>query len=149
MILLCVIIISLGSDSSKQESTTKDNEHYLYMAIFAAVLSGLCISVNSLDLYVVLEKLKYPVYQLNVDGNILLGLILLPFYLTQQKQSEDPGLNQKAFSMNDIWMANIAYILVLLSTVALSFALLNGKAGTVLAIMNCKIIVQTILATVI
>ena len=53
------------------------------------------------------------------------------------------------FTTFDILEANASHLLVALAVIFFSYALEHGQAGTIQAISNCKILVQTLLSAAI
>jgi drug/metabolite transporter (DMT)-like permease len=75
LVIVCVALISSSGSKSSEEET---NEYKIY-SILMAVLVGLTFSLNSVDLHHGM-KLGFSAYQMNTDGNLFFGLMLLPFY---------------------------------------------------------------------
>ena len=118
------------------------------LAVLLATITGLSFSLNSIDLFNSIEKVKFPVVQLNMDGNFLVGLIFLPLFLNIEMNNDpNPDSEHLHFTAMDIFLINASHCLVALAVLCFSFALKYGNGGTIQAISNCKTIVQTIIAS--
>jgi len=90
MIISCIIILSLskgketkvGTSITSEDKTSEDNTNKM-LAIIFALASGLCFFLNSVAMFYDLS-LGFSPMQMNIDGNFVYGLVLLPFFLYEQ-----------------------------------------------------------------
>ena len=82
LIIICVVLIGIGQDSSDPGQEVEAAN--LTLAVVFAVVTGLSFSVNSLDIYNVTQKVGFPINQMAYDGNVVLALIFLPLFVLHQ-----------------------------------------------------------------
>ena len=106
----------------------------LVLAIGFALMTGLMFSLNSLNVKYFLQEYSFPPDQLTYDANLVFGVLLLPFWITEQSKNPEFtfAMNFKGFLI--AWMFSLAHF-----SATLAFDL--GKAGNVQAIENLKIVV--------
>jgi uncharacterized membrane protein len=112
------------------------------IAVILAMIAGLTFSVNTLNIDYIIKKVGFPTYQINVDGNLTYGLVLLPLFIYEMYKP------YPMYTFKDILYTNLSIFFVYCSTICFTFAMKYGKGGIVQAIDNLKIIVQTVLAIV-
>ena len=109
------------------------------MAIGYAVLSGAVFSFTTLNINYAVRELGFPADQLNFDGNMLYGLVMLPLYLKHCGE----------FSTKDVLMSNANGILSSIAYVFYGFALKYGQGANVQAIAGMNSVVQTVIVAII
>ena len=125
MVILCVILISI-SGKAKEEETTKPNEDqtlYKVLTIVFAILAGLILAINSMELHSCL-KLGADPLQMNVDCFIVYGLFLIPFFAYEQ-------VNYNRFDLTDFLWMGLFVLTVILGLMSLTKALEIGLAGPI------------------
>ena len=112
------------------------------IAVILALLSGLTFSLNTLNIDYIIKKVGFPTNQINVDGNLTYGIVLLPLFIYEMYRPEP------MYTFKDILYSNLSILFVYCSTICFTYAIQYGKGGIVQAIDNLKIIVQTVLGIV-
>lgn len=98
----------------------------MLISVVFATLTGLSFSLNALDLFYAIEKVGFPVTQMNMDGALALGLIFLGLFVESQVH---PSKDASPFTVGDLLQANGAHLLTLIAVICFSFALQYGNAG--------------------
>ena len=76
-----------GGESSDDVNTSQDSRKHLYISVVLALLAGIGLSINTLNVEYIIKKVGFPTNQINVDGNFTYGLVFLPlFVLELQKE---------------------------------------------------------------
>ena len=125
MVILCVILISI-SGKAKEEDTSKINEDqtlYKVLTIVFAILAGLVLAFNSMELHSCL-KLGADPLQMNIDCFFVYGLFLIPFFAYEQ-------VNYNRFDLSDFLWMGLFVLTVTLGTISLTKALEIGLAGPI------------------
>ena len=79
MIIFCILILSFSKSNSTKVVSSDDN-NYKLLSILFALASGFMFFINSVDMFYDLS-LGFTPMQMNIDGNFIYSLILLPFFL--------------------------------------------------------------------
>jgi drug/metabolite transporter (DMT)-like permease len=142
-ILLCVLLIAFGGSGGQTEEEQKTEEQIkterlnLILALALAIISGFTLSLNTVSI-------QYTIYtgfdldQANYDGNLMLGLIFLPFYIYHRDK----------YNLGDLVIGTLVVICVTTGVILFSKAIQCGVAGPVQAIENSKTVVQTLLCII-
>lgn len=126
-IMLCVTLISIGGGGKEE---TQVDRKYLILALVMALITGVTLSLNTVNINYVI-KTGFNLDQANYDGNLLIGLLYLPFCF----------LFRDSFDMYIYLMASLTTFAATMGVISFSRALKYGKAGPVTAIENSKTIV--------
>ena len=78
MVIACILCISIAKSSSS--SASSDTSIYKLYAVILALAEGVLFSIRTIDMNKT-SKLKISVMQTNIDANLVLATILLPFYI--------------------------------------------------------------------
>lgn len=92
----------------------------MILTLLLALSTGFLFSLNAFSLYYCITKLDYPVVQLNFDGSILFGLILLPIFLNDWVNNND---EKTKFTSDDILYSNLSQFLTIIGVIAFGYAL--------------------------
>jgi len=142
-ILLCVLLIAFGGTGGQSDEVQKTEEQLkterlnLILALALAIISGLTLSLNTVSI-------QYTIYtgfdldQANYDGNLMLGIIFLPFMIYHRDK----------YSMGDVFVGTLVILFVTTGIILFSKAIQCGIAGPVQAIENSKTLVQTVLCII-
>eukprot|EP00341_Mesodinium_pulex_P001165 CAMPEP_0116950588 /NCGR_PEP_ID=MMETSP0467-20121206/39559_1 /TAXON_ID=283647 /ORGANISM="Mesodinium pulex, Strain SPMC105" /LENGTH=110 /DNA_ID=CAMNT_0004635363 /DNA_START=829 /DNA_END=1161 /DNA_ORIENTATION=- len=80
---------------------------------------------------------------MNIDGNFILGLVVLPFFIVEM------ALGSVEYATVDYLLANANIICIIIASTALTAAMDVGQAGPVQAIEMMKTVWQVVLTVVI
>jgi len=142
-ILLCVLLIAFGGTGGQSDEVQKTEELIkterlnLILALALAIISGLTLSLNTVSI-------QYTIYtgfdldQANYDGNLMLGIIFLPFMIYHRDK----------YSIGDVFVGTLVILFVTTGIILFSKAIQCGIAGPVQAIENSKTLVQTVLCII-
>lgn len=123
LVIACVALISSsGATAEESQNDGQKNDFKIY-AILMAILVGLTFSLNSVDLHHGM-KVGFSAYQMNSDGNMFFGLMLVPFY------AYEVGRNGH-YESQDFLLSNLFVFCGFAGIVSLSQALKIGHAGPV------------------
>ena len=81
LIVACVILISIGATESSGSETQDVDTKYLLLAVVFALSVGVSFSINTTNVNYIINELKFNPDQMNYDGNLLIGLVLTPFFV--------------------------------------------------------------------
>ena len=142
-IFACIILISTGGgESSDDVKTPEDSRKHLYFSVILALLAGIGLSVNTLNVEYIIKKVGFPTNQINVDGNFTYGLVFLPLFILEMRKEE------ATYTFREALQANLSILCIYLSTNCFLYAMKYGKGGIVQAIMNSNILIQTLLSII-
>ena len=126
-ILACVLLIAFGGNGGQSDEVSQKTEEEiaseklnLILSVFLAIISGLVLSLNTVSI-------QYTIYtgfdldQANYDGNAMLGVIFLPFFIYHHKKYE----------FMDIVVGTLVIVCVTIAIILFSRALAVGVAGPV------------------
>ena len=86
-IFACIILISTGGgESSDDVITPQDSRKHLYISVVLALLAGIGLSINTLNVEYIIKKVGFPTNQINVDGNFTYGLVFLPLFILEMQK---------------------------------------------------------------
>ena len=144
MMFACVILIafsaSFGSDEekiTKTEDQISSEKQYLILAIVMAFMVAFVDPIYTVGIQYIYQT-GFDLEQANYDGNAMLSLILLPFFVAFYDQ----------YTLIDIFIGTFIVLGWTIGGVLYSKALVCGHAGPVNAISAMKII-QIILTTIV
>jgi drug/metabolite transporter (DMT)-like permease len=83
-IFVCIILISTGGDSTSRvlsDDEIKSQRINLLISVALALLVGIGLSINTLNVEYIIKKVGFPTNQINVDGNFTYGLVFLPLFI--------------------------------------------------------------------
>ena len=126
LVLGCVALISIGGSTQSGDIDTK----YLVLAIGMAVITGLNLSLNTLNIQYVIDS-GFDVDQSNYDAALIVAVLYMPFII----------LYRNEFDIEVYGISSISVILGTLGVICISRALKYGNAGPVQAIENSKTII--------
>ena len=92
----------------------------LVFALVFAILSGLVLSLNTVSIMYCIQ-INFDLDQANYDGNAMLGVIFLPFFIYHHKKYE----------FMDIVVGTLVIVCVTIAIILFSRALAVGVAGPV------------------
>lgn len=126
----------LGDDAERGGSAIDT-----WLAIFFAILTGLCFSLNSFVMKYYVDKIGFTPFQLNMDGYMVCNIFLTAgFFYMGGFSYYDTSINVKAMTSS---------FLSLVGTTAMTIALQTGKGGPIQAIDSLKSSVPLLLNVVI
>ena len=140
--MTCVCLIGVGGSKAsvkKSSDGSPDTTFELIMAIVMGLLTGVLLTLNSINVNFVLKRLKFPADQMSFDGQLFQGLVLLPLMIYSHGD----------FTLGAFVKANMSTICVTLAVLFFNLAMNIGKGATIQAIYNAKVLVQTGLGIVI
>lgn len=79
LIITCVVMIGVGQNSDEPHGDIEASS--LTIAIIFAVVTGLNFSISNWDIFVLTQKVGFPINQLAYDGNLILGFVYLPLFI--------------------------------------------------------------------
>jgi len=134
-IILGVVLIGFGGsiDDGRGSEMAKVSVKFLILASIFGVSAGLVTSLNSVSMKFHVQEMGFPPEQMIMDGNFIVGIVLLPFFLNHQIKSEP-------FSTGEIVQGFIFSWGISLSFTLFTFSLNYGKAGIAQSIENTKVI---------
>ena len=123
MVIICIVLISLSgrAEETLTNLETKGTIMEQVLTIVFAVLAGLFLGVNSIDMYACLSH-GIDGNKMNVDGYFVKGLILIPFFAYEQ-------VSTNIFVFTDLLIMTIFVLSVLIGSVFFTKALQLGQAG--------------------
>lgn len=143
LVVICVILISLsegkapeileGEEDVLEEDLSSDKLMNKILTIFFALCTGLTFSTNSIEMHYSAKTQKVSHTQMNIDGNFLLGVAVLPFFIV-----EVFILETQEYEMIDLILANANIVCIIIASTGLTAALHCGQAGPVQAIEMMK-----------
>jgi hypothetical protein len=132
MIILCIFILSFSKVEADQDYESYEDHLNKMLSVFSALVSGLMTFINSVDMFHNLT-LGFTSMQMNIDGNFIYALGLLPFFAYEQ-------LKFGTFSASHIAWAFVNVVSVTFGMISMGNAIEFGKAGPADAIVNIKTI---------
>lgn len=126
-IVVCVGLIGAGgalaSQAENSEVVIKDHCTDIYgetwvllVSITLAIVTGLIMGLNSFSIRWCLQpSFGYPRVQMNADGALAFGIILLPFFIVENAL--------RPYEMWDVIVANAAILTWICGVTSLSFAI--------------------------
>ena len=100
------------------------------LSIIFALGSGLFFFINTMDMFYDMS-IGFTPLQLNIDGNFVYSIALLPLFLYEQ-------INYQTFSASHIGWAFVNVSSVTFGMISMGNAIKYGKAGPAQAIENTK-----------
>lgn len=134
-IFACIILISTGGAAGEQTQILVDSKKHLLISVCLALLAGIGLSINTLNVEYIIKKVGFPTNQINVDGNFTYGLVFLPLFILELRKEES------TYTFEEMLYANLSILCIYLSTNCFLYAMKYGKGGIVQAIMNSNILV--------
>ena len=87
MIIASVVLVAYGgSQQASDDSASKEvvSKRDVVLSIVFGLCTGLSFSLNTLNINYLIQSLKYPTERVTLDGNVLFGLGLIPFFYHYQ-----------------------------------------------------------------
>lgn len=103
-----------------------------FLTIVFALITGLVFSTNSIEMHYSTKTQNVPATVMNVDGNFILGMVVLPFFIVEM------SLGTVEYSTLDLILANANIICIIIASTGLTAAMAVGQAGPVQAIEMMK-----------
>ena len=140
----CVILIAFSESFDageeqiiKTEDQINSEKQYLILAILMALMVAFLSPIYTVGIQYIYDT-GFDIKQANYDGNVMLSLMLLPFFIAFYDQ----------YTLTDICVGTLIVLLWTAAGVLYSEALVCGLAGPVNAIAGLNII-QTILTMIV
>ena len=85
-----------------------------------ALLTGIGLSINTLNIEYIIQKVGFPTNQITIDGNFIYGLVILPLFLYE--------LNKEVptYTTAEIVYANLSILCIYLATNCFLHAMKHG-----------------------
>jgi len=109
------------------------------LAILVALINGFNFAFNLLMTKVMMSRWKFPPMQLNFDICLAMVPLLLPYFIA------DLVINGMTFTLLDIVLYNVAFLLGVIGMIMLTIGVKYGKGGICQAIENLKSPWQTLI----
>ena len=90
-----------------------------------ALVTGLVFTLNSIEMHFSAKNSQVPATVMNVDGNFLVGLMVLPFFLVETINGT------VEYSSLDIILANVNIVCITIASIGLTAGMALGQAGPV------------------
>jgi drug/metabolite transporter (DMT)-like permease len=152
-VIVCVILISVSEGKPHDEHGTENDPHGIVhisketleeeengfnwnklLTIVFALTTGLVFSTNSIEMHYSAKNQNVPATVMNVDGNFILGILVLPFYIFESTM----GTIVPPYTTLDIILANANIMCIIIASTGLTAAMGVGQAGPVQAIEMMK-----------
>lgn len=102
-------------------------------AILFALGTGVVFSINSIEMHYSAKTQNIGATQMNIDGNFILGVIVLPFYIYEMSI-----VGGHTYTAVDLILANTNIVCIIIASTGLTAAMAVGQAGPVQAIEMMK-----------
>jgi drug/metabolite transporter (DMT)-like permease len=147
LVCICVVLISISEgegghgghgtekDPYGKVEVKKDDESFNWdklITIVFALGTGLVFSTNSIEMHYSAKNFNVPATVMNVDGNFILGVIVLPFFIVEM------SMGTVEYEAIDIILANVNIVCIIIASTGLTAAMSVGQAGPVQAIEMMK-----------
>jgi drug/metabolite transporter (DMT)-like permease len=141
LVVVCVILISISEGAEEGEEThgtdkdpfgkvnvPKEPEGFDWDKLITVVFAlgtGLVFSTNSIEMHYSTKNQCVPATVMNVDGNFILGVLVLPFFIVET------AMGTVEYSNWDIILANVNIVCIIIASTGLTAAMAVGQAGPV------------------
>ena len=102
------------------------------VCVIFALITGLVFSTNSIEMHYSTKNFNVPATVMNVDGNFILGVIVLPFFIVEVVNGT------VSYDWNDLVLANFNIVCIITASWGLTRGMAVGQAGPVQAIEMMK-----------
>jgi len=131
LVCVCVALISMsegghgGVETQLLGETEMEMEEGFswdkFLTIMFALGTGITFSTNSIEMHYSAKTQKVTATQMNIDGNFILGLAVLPFYIV-----EVLILGSQEYILIDYVLANANIVCIIIASTGLTAALNCG-----------------------